>query len=107
MMRHGMRAAAQVVYCSDHIEFYLADYRGGRRFDAQSVVFEEGLEGAPAAPVFRLQMDAAQELFEQLWAQGLRSKHDRGNADRLDAARAEHIADLRRAAKLDREPAAK
>ena len=37
---------------------------------------------------------------EMLWAQGFRSKHDRGGADKLDAARVEHLADLRKAAKL-------
>lgn len=62
--------------------------------------FEKGEDGLPCEPAFRLSMEAAQEFFEMMWAQGFRSKHDRGGADKLDAARTEHIADLRKAAKL-------
>lgn len=100
MIRHGTRLAAQVVHYGDSVEFYLADYRDGRRADAAPVIFEEGKEGLSGAPAFRLSVEATQEFFEMLWSQGFRSKHDRGGADKLDAARTEHIADLRKAAKL-------
>jgi hypothetical protein len=100
MIKHGTRLAAQTVFYSDQVEFYLVEFRYGKRADA-SVTFEEVPDGNLAAPTFRLTMEAAQEFFEQLWAQGFRSMHDRGSSDRLDAARAEHIADLRRAAKLE------
>jgi hypothetical protein len=100
MIRHGTRMAAQVSFISDSVDFYLADFSTGKRFDAKPAEFGEVPEGSLGVPTFRLPMDKAQEFFEQLWAQGFRSKHDRGGADRLDAARSEHIADLRKAAKL-------
>lgn len=100
MIKQGTRLAAQVAHYGDSVEFYLADYRDGERALAEPVTFTKVADGLPTPPAFRLSMEAAQEFFEQLWSQGFRSKHDRGGADRLDAARAEHIADLRKAAKL-------
>jgi hypothetical protein len=100
MEKQGTRLGAQVVFYGDQVEIYAARYRDGKTFYGKSIVFEEGQEGLPFEPILRLPMSAAQEFFEQLWAQGFRSKHDRGGADKLDAARSEHIADLRKAAKL-------
>jgi hypothetical protein len=100
MIRHGTRLAAQVSYYGQQVDFYLADYRGGKHTLAKKIVFEKTDEAVTTEPSFRLEIEVAQELFEQLWAQGFRSKHDQGNADKLDAARQEHLADLRKAAKL-------
>jgi hypothetical protein len=99
-MKQGKAIAAQVGYYSSSVDFWLADYRDGRRFIAQNIAFEATDDGLLIEPSLRVPLDAAQEMFEQLWSQGFRSKHDRGGADRLDAARTEHIEDLRRAAKL-------
>lgn len=100
MVKQGTRLAAQIVHWGDHVEFYIANYDRGERAIAKPVEFVKDEGGLCVEPAFRLPMEAAQEFFEMLWAQGFRSKHDRGGADRLDAARAEHIADLRKAAKL-------
>lgn len=51
--------------------------------------------GEAVDPTATVSVESAQELFEQLWSQGFRSVHDRGNSDKLDAARKEHIDDLR------------
>lgn len=99
-MKHGTRMGAQVVFYGDQVEIYAADYRDGKAAYGKPVVFEQGPDGLPCEPILRLPMESAQEFFEQLWSQGFRSKHDRGGADKLDAARSEHIADLRKAAKL-------
>lgn len=101
MIYHGPRLAAQTVFYSDQVEFYLADYRHGKAAYAEPVVFAEPeRDGFCCPPTFRLPMESAQDFFEQLWSQGFRSKHDKGGTDRLDAARKEHIDDLRKAAKL-------
>jgi hypothetical protein len=67
---------------------------------ADKIEFADAENGASVPPSFSLHMDAAQEMFEQMWAQGFRAKHDKGNAEALDTARREHIADLRVAAKI-------
>lgn len=100
MQQHGTRLAAQVVHYGDSVEFYLADYRDGKHGIAEPITFNADNNGMLPPPTFRLSTDAAQEFFEMMWSQGFRSKHDRGGADKLDAARTEHIADLRKAAKL-------
>ena len=100
MTKHGTRLGAQVVYYGDQVEIYAIDHRDGKTAYGKPIVFEVGPEGMLCEPILRLPMDAAQEFFEQLWAQGFRSKHDKGSAKELDAARTEHIADLRKAAKL-------
>jgi hypothetical protein len=84
----------------DAVKFFLVDDHGGKRAVALPVTMEAGKEGALIEPAFALSTGETQELFEKLWAQGFRSKHDKGNAEALDAARLEHIADLRKAAKL-------
>lgn len=100
MTKLGKRMAASVEHYGDRVAFYLADYvsDGKRRMASIDYIEKEG--GLYCEPSFSLSMETAQELFEMMWSQGFRSKHDRGGADRLDAARAEHIADLRKAAKL-------
>lgn len=88
------------------VNFYVAQEVRYTRLADRQVLTEEGIidyqpkPGEVLEPSFRADMDAVQGLFEQLWAQGFRSKHDNGNADKLDAARKEHIEDLRKAAKL-------
>lgn len=97
------KIAAQATFYNDQVDFWIFDWRDGRkRVVARNIEYEEFPEGGPTPPSVSIPFDAAQELFEQLWAQGFRSKHDKGNAAALDAARQEHIGDLRRAAKLDR-----
>lgn len=100
MIKYGKRMAASVEHYGDRVAFYLQEQGldGKRRIAA--IEYSELGEGLPCDPSFALPMESAQELFEMMWSQGFRSKHDRGGSDRLDAARAEHIADLRRAAKL-------
>lgn len=102
MIMQGKRLHAQTSFYGQSADFYLTDYdRQGNRLIAGKVEFEPFPEGSIAvAPSFTLSLDLAQEFFEEMWAQGFRSKHDRGNADKLDAARVEHLADLRKAAKL-------
>jgi hypothetical protein len=87
---------------NDSISFWLASYDGEKRFVGEPVVMSETKGEYRAEPTFRMSPEEAKALFETLWAQGYRSIHDRGGTDRLDAARQEHIADLRKAAKLDR-----
>lgn len=82
------RAHASVSWPMQAVHFYV-------RLPQNPTVPGEYIE-----PTFSLSMDAAQAFFEELWAQGFRSKHDRGSSDRLDEARKEHIDDLRKAAKL-------
>lgn len=88
------------------VRFYVArETRFTQLADRQHLT-EEGVKdvtirrGEALEPSFTVDIDAVQALFESLWAQGFRSVHDRGNADKLDAARLEHLADLRKVAKL-------
>lgn len=88
------------------VRFYVARETRFTQLADRQVLTEEGVKdvqprrGEALAPSFSVDMSAAQELFELLWSQGFRSKHDNGNADKLDAARQEHLADLRKVAKL-------
>ena len=88
------------------VMFYVAKEDRFTRLRDREHLTEEGVNdvrprpGEVLPPSFMAEMEAVQVLFEQLWAQGFRSKHDNGNADKLDAARKEHIEDLRKAAKL-------
>lgn len=101
MIEQGKRLAAQTSFYGQRVDFYLADHdRTGNRLIASKIEFKLMADGAYVEPSFSLSMDMAQELFQQLWAQGFRSPHDRGSSETLDAARREHIDDLRRAAKL-------
>jgi hypothetical protein len=95
-----MRLHTQLEAYQDCVNFYLADERGEKRFLGQPVVMAEQEPNIYVEPTFRLSSGEAQELFERLWSQGFRSVHDKGGAKELDAARKEHIADLRKAAKL-------
>jgi hypothetical protein len=101
MIQQGKRLAAQTSFYANRVDFYLADHdQQGKRMIADKIEFGAADDGVLLAPSFSLPMEAAQEFFEQMWAQGFRSAHDRGGADKLDAARVEHLADLRKAAKL-------
>lgn len=100
MIRRGARLSAQSEMWGDRVSFYLVDFDRAGEKRVPSITWEPIADGVSFEPAFTLHTESAQELFEQMWAQGFRSKHDRGGADRLDAARAEHIADLRKAAKL-------
>ena len=95
-----MKLHAQTSFYANAVEFWLVDERDGKRSFGTSVTMETSEPGLEQPPTFRIPLDNAQELFEQLWAQGFRSAHDRGNSEALDTARREHIADLRKAAKL-------
>jgi hypothetical protein len=90
----------QVDAYNDGVSFYVGELREDGRYIGQPVVMVPAGTGQYCDPTFRLRYEQAQELFEKMWAQGFRSKHDRGASDRLDAARQEHITDLRKAAKL-------
>jgi hypothetical protein len=101
MIERGKRLHAQNSFYGHRVDFYLIDYNSqGERMIANSVGFTDMPSGGLVEPSFSLDLDVAQEFFEQLWRQGFRSVHDKGGSDRLDAARSEHIADLRKAAKL-------
>jgi hypothetical protein len=106
-MIYASRIAAQTVHYGMRVDFYLRGRGGGQKETRGTLNFVERTDGELEEPAFSVDLDAAQEMFEQLWSQGFRSKHDRGNSDKLDAARIDHIADLRKAAKLDREPTAR
>lgn len=85
----------------DRVSFYLIDERfGDKKSFGKRVTMETVEDGLLVEPTLSIPITAAQELFEALWAQGFRSKHDKGNSEALDAARREHIGDLRKAAKL-------
>lgn len=105
--QEGVKLVPEVQAFSRKVAFWLVDYgqRGECFAFGESVVMHrsDGDEYAVHAPppTFSLPVDTVQELFEQLWAQGFRSVHDTGGAEKLDAARREHIVDLRRAAKLE------
>ena len=88
------------------VNLYVAKEDRFTRLKDREQLTEEGVKdvrpraGEVLQPSFTVTVEAAQALFEQLWAQGFRSVHDNGHADKLDAARKEHIEDLRKAAKL-------
>jgi hypothetical protein len=96
-----IRAHTNIEFIQDAVSFWLVDESNGERraFAAPVQMKAREQENLMVEPTFRLQTAAAQEMFEQLWAQGFRSKHDKGNAEALDAARREHIGDLRKAAR--------
>jgi hypothetical protein len=98
----ALKAHTQVEFVQDAVSFWLVEERNGERraFGLPVTMQVPETEGLFHEPTFRLPTAAAQELFEQMWKQGFRSKHDKGNAEALDAARREHIGDLRKAAKL-------
>lgn len=100
MIRVGKRLDAQAAFYGHRVDFYLTDFDNDGKRRLSKIEFEPFDEGLLVAPSFSIDLDVAQEFFEQLWAQGFRSKNDLGNAPALDAARKEHIADLRKAAKL-------
>lgn len=91
---------ASISFPQQAVHFYV----GRRDEDKREILSAEGWKsytpGFEADPSFTVSMEAAQVLFEELWAQGLRSSRDRGSSDRLDQARQEHLADLRKVAKL-------
>lgn len=99
-----IKAHTNVEFVQDAVSFWLVDeFNGERRaFGSPVTLVKPEFEGMMVEPTFRLPTSSAQELFEQLWKQGFRSKHDNGNSEALDIARREHIGDLRKAAKLDR-----
>lgn len=83
------------------VQFWLVDDLGVKKAFGVDVTMQvPKAPGEIVQPTFSIELDSAQELFEQLWAQGFRSAHDKGNAEALDTARKEHLADLRKAAKL-------
>lgn len=96
----GLKLHAQTSFYANAVEFWLAEESGDKLALGTSVTMEDVERGLMAPPTFRIPLDNVQELFEQLWKQGFRSAHDKGNAETLDAARQEHIGDLRKAAKL-------
>lgn len=97
---------AHVDPISDTVSFYVARETRYTKLADRQVLTESGVVdytprvGTALEPSFRVERPAAQALFEELWAQGFRSKHDNGHADKVDAARREHIADLRKVAKV-------
>jgi hypothetical protein len=96
-----IKAHTNIEFLQDCVSFWLVDEGDRKRGIGLPVTMQiQEAEGMFHEPTFRLNTAAAQEMFEQLWRQGFRSKHDNGNADALDAARREHIGDLRKAAKL-------
>lgn len=104
MIHVAKRLAAQVSFYGQRVDFYLADHdQSGKRMIARSIGFEPLDDGLFTEPSFGIPLEAAQELFEQLWQQGFRPAKGHGSTAELDAARKEHISDLRRAAKLDRQ----
>ena len=97
----GSRLHAQTSFYANRVEFWLFAYDpSGNRLFASDIEFGPYEEGSLLPPSFSLPFNIAQEFFEELWRQGFRSAHDKGNAEALDTARKEHIADLRKAAKL-------
>lgn len=97
------RLHASVSHISQSVSFYhlKRDFDTGKLWlQTPDGPVEKTINAEYLAPTLILGMDAAQELFEELWAQGFRSVNDKGSSDRLDQARREHIDDLRKAAKL-------
>lgn len=97
-----MKLHAQTSFYANAVDFWLVDERGERRSVGTAVTMEDKTDGLIGSPTFSVSLNGAQELFEELWRQGFRSAHDKGNSEALDTARREHIADLRKAAKLER-----
>lgn len=96
-------AHAQVDFLRQGVRLLLASTIKTPAAYSRMVVTEEGLaDHTPGMAIdgLVLETEAAQQLFEEMWAQGFRSVHDRDAGDRVDAARREHIEDLRKAAKL-------
>lgn len=98
-----IRISPQSNFFAGTIDFWLVEesgFHGEKRSIGQPVVMQSADGLLAPEPTFKLEQSAAEELFERLWALGFRSRHDKGNADKLDQARQEHLADLRKAAKL-------
>ena len=100
MVRRGVEAHASVDWLAQGVLFFVRDY--GQGDTEPRTLTPSGwavhTPGLVAEAGFTLDMDAAQKLFEELWNQCFRSVNDRGNSDKLDAARKEHIDDLRKMA---------
>jgi hypothetical protein len=99
-MNRSLKLHSQVSFLLGGVQFWLVDeFRDGKRAFGEPVTMKtEEHDGLLHEPTFVLDKDCAQEFFEELWAAGFRSIHDTGGADKLDAARREHIGDLRKAA---------
>jgi hypothetical protein len=96
-------AHASVDFAALGVHFYVAKRdRGSGEREVLTVngTTRKHTPGEAITPSFTLEQEAAQALFEELWRQGFRSVHDTGHSDRLDAARKEHIEDLRKVAKI-------
>jgi glutamine synthetase len=103
MIRTGKRLAARRADWRNEVEFYLIDYRpdGGREKAyllqdiGNAVTWEEQQEGFTySAPSFRLYQDAAQELMDMLWHDGLRPRQQINEASRIEAVN-RHLEDMR------------
>lgn len=76
------------------IEILLTAIRDGKRSIATDVVFTEVEEGIIKEPSFRLEVEDAQVLMDDLWKSGLRPTEGSGSAGQL-AATQKHLEDFR------------
>ena len=83
------------------VAFYILNRHHERGTSVGVVEFRPHTPGEEATPTLSVDEEAVQALFEELWSLGFRSARDKGsNPEALDEARRDHIADLRKAAKL-------
>ena len=82
---------------NDGISVYMAIERhNDKRLDvADPLTFTLQEPGAVAAPAFRLALEDAQRLMDELWGCGLRPSEGAGSAGAMKAVQ-EHLSDLRK-----------
>lgn len=61
----------------------------------EPVAYREHNDEERGAPTFSLSFEAAQQLMDELWGQGIRPTEDVGSTGQLSAMK-EHLKDLRR-----------
>lgn len=92
-MKRGVQAHAAYELQSNAVAVYLVE----RDAIATNVQFEKREPGAFYDPAFRLSMEDAQALMDQLWAAGLRPVEGR-QSQGMAQAQARHLEDMRQIA---------
>lgn len=93
----GILIRAQREFWNDTIAIHMAERKPFGLFVAQSATFTEQPEELFCEPFFRLRLDDAQRLMNELWDCGLRPSEGTGSAGSLKATE-KHLTDMQRIA---------
>ena len=96
-MTNTKRVYANLSPWNRYVEFLLVQKIDGERYIAKPVEMKQVSGENVEDPTFRLGMDEAQELIDQLWNCGLRPSEGSGSAGSL-AATQKHLEDMRKIA---------